>query len=97
MCIAHKNIFIGDNTSIGPNVCIYDHDHKFGEQGKKQGFNSSEVIIEENVWIGAGTIILRGTHIGKNCVIGAGCVIKGEVPENSLVTQNREVKIVKLK
>jgi len=96
ICAAHEYIKIGDNTAIGPNVCIYDHDHKFDENGKKPGFRTSQVIIEENVWIGAGSIILRGTHIGKNTVIGAGCVVKGMINENSLVTQGRELKISKL-
>lgn len=96
ICAAHTKISIGSNTSIGPNVCIYDHDHKFGEQGKEKGFNTKEVIIGDNVWIGAGTIILRGTEIGQNCVIGAGCVVKGNIPANSLVTQDRNLKISKL-
>lgn len=96
LCVSHEKIYIGDNVSIGPNVCIYDHDHKFNEKGKQSGFKMSDVIIEENVWIGAGCIILRGTHIGKNTVIGAGCIIKGDIPPNSLVTQNRQLNIVKL-
>lgn len=96
ICAAHKKIEIKDNTSIGPNVCIYDHDHKFNENGKISGFSKKDIIIEENVWIGAGSIILKGSHIGKNSVIGAGCIVKGEIPENSLVTQNRELTITKL-
>ena len=97
ICAAHKFISIGNNSSIGPNCCIYDHDHRFGKNGKEPGFKTDDVVIEENVWIGAGSIILRGTHIGKNSVIGAGCIIKGDIPPNSLVTQNREINIVELK
>ena len=97
ICASHKFISIGDNSSIGPNCCIYDHDHKFGKNGKESGFKTGDVIIEENVWIGAGCLILRGTHIGKNSVIGAGCIVKGNIPPNSLVTQNRNLSIVELK
>lgn len=97
MCISHKSIIIGDDCSFGPNVCIYDHDHAFDENGKIKGaFKSSEIIIENNVWIGANTVILRGSHIGENSVIGAGSIIKGYIPPNSLVTQKRETNIRKL-
>jgi len=46
-------------------------------------------VIGDNVWIGAGCIILRGTVIGDNCVIGAGSVIKGKIESNTLITQRR--------
>lgn len=90
------HVKIGESVWFGPNVFIYDHDHKFDENGKKEGYKLGEVIIGNNVWIGAGAIILRGTTIGDNCVIGAGCVVKGDIPNNSLVTQDRALKITKL-
>lgn len=90
-----QKISIGDNCSFGPNVCIYDHDHSFNTGGKVPNkFKCSDVIIEDGCWIGAGVIILRGTHIGKNSVIGAGTVVKGSIPSNSLVTSNRENNII---
>ena len=52
-------------------------------------FKTSPVIIGNNVWIGANTVILRGTEIGDNCVIGAGCVIKGKYGANSVIVQKR--------
>ena len=53
-----------------------------------------EVIIEENVWIGEKSIILKGTKIGKNSIIGAGSVVSGEVPDNAIFAGNpaREIK-----
>ena len=36
---------------------------------------------------------MRGTHIGDNCVIGAGCVLRGDIPANSVVTQERKTEI----
>ena len=53
-----------------------------------------EVIIEENVWIGEKSIVLKGTKIGKNSIIGAGSVVSGEVPENVIFAGNpaREIK-----
>lgn len=94
MCVSYRLITIGDDCSFGPNVCIYDHDHAFNSNGKIRGeFKSSDVIIENNVWIGANSIILRGSHIGANSVIGAGCIIKGYIPANSLIIQKRETII----
>lgn len=94
--VAKKDIRIGRGCSFGPGVVIYDHDHKFGAGGIKEGFNCSEVVIGNHCWIGANTIILRGTHIGANCVIGAGCVVKGDIPDNTLVTQGRDLVMKKL-
>ena len=53
-----------------------------------------EVIIEENVWIGEKSIVLKGSKIGKNSIIGAGSVVNGVVPENVVFAGNpaREVK-----
>lgn len=97
--IAHKLIKIGRNTVFGPNICIYDHDHVFNENGKiPNKYNCSSVIIGNNVWVGAGVIILRGTQIGDNCIIGAGCVISGFIPSNSVVTSSvRNLKITPLR
>lgn len=98
MCVSYKSIKIGDNCSFGPNVCIYDHDHAFNSNGKIKGhFKSSEIIIENNVWVGANSVILRGSYIGENSVVGAGSIIKGNIPKNSLVTQKRDNNISKLK
>lgn len=96
--IARKNTRIGKGTLLGPNVCIYDHDHAFGTEGIiKDEMTYGAISIGNNVWIGAGTIILKNTTIGDNCVIGAGCVVSGEIPACSLVTAtNRILKITPL-
>lgn len=95
--VCRDSISIGDGTIFGPNVCIYDHDHLFGADGKVDGeYNCSPISIGSNVWIGAGVIILRGSTIGDNCVVGAGSIISGFIPPNSLVTNQRDVSIVSL-
>lgn len=100
MIACHECIEIGDDVQLGPNVQIYDHDHDFrAEGGLKAGkYKSSPVKIGNNVWIGANTVILRGTEIGDNCVIGAGSVLKGRVPASSIIIQNRvnEVKQISI-
>ncbi len=92
--VCREKITIGNNCSFGPNVCIYDHDHIYSKYGtKNQGYKTSSVVIEDNCWIGANTVILRGTQIGTGSVIGAGTIIKGSIPPHSLVTSNRELVI----
>ena len=88
--VSKGSVFIGSGTSIGPNVCIYDHDHLVTKDGfLKNGFNTGSVTIGKNVWIAAGVIILKGSVIGDNCVIGAGTLIKGTVANNSMVYSQR--------
>ena len=82
-----QKIVIGDNTQIGPKVCIYDHDHDY--KGQK-GYVCSDVIIGKNVWIGAGSVILRGCIIGDNSIIAAGSVVKCIVPPNTVLIQKKE-------
>ena len=80
MIVAHEKIEIGDGTTIGPNVCIYDHDHD-----GKGGYKAKPVIIGKNVWIGAGCILLKGISIGDNAVVGAGTVVTRDISSNSTV------------
>ena len=93
--VCHDFISIGEGTTIGPYVCIYDHDHVFDPVNgvDQKSFITKPVVIGNNCWIGANTIILRGTEIGDNCVIAAGSVIKGSYRDNSLVIQKRNTII----
>ena len=89
--VCRKKITIGNNVAFGPNVLVYDHDHIMDSTDgiNSSSYNTGNIIIGDNTWIGAGTIILLGTHIGKNCVSGAGSVVKGSVPDNTRLIQKR--------
>lgn len=91
MVISHEKVTIGDDVQFGPNVLIYDHDHDFRIKDglKNLKYKTAPVEIGNNVWIGANVVILMGTKIGHNCVIGAGSVIKGEYSNNSIIVQKR--------
>lgn len=92
IAICHQRIRIGSNCAFGPNVVIYDHDHKFNSMGFAQDeYNTSPIEIGDNCWIGANVTILRGTIIGEGSVIGAGTVVRGVIPPHSLVTSGREM------
>lgn len=92
--VCRKHISIGDCTMIGPNVVIYDHDHRFGLEGlARSEYKTGDVIIGKGCWIGANAVILRGTTIGDGCVIGAGTVVKGNIPTCSIVTNDRTIRL----
>lgn len=93
---AFKLIEIGDNTIIGENVSVYDHNHCFNKRCNimESGFSIAPVKIGKNVWIGSGCIILKGTTIGDNCVIGAGSIVSADIKDNSICVQNRDLCVV---
>ena len=90
---AHKGIHIGDDVEFGPNVSIFDHDHKYSGGYKKKEFLEDEIFIGNNVWIGTGCVILRGTYIADNSVIAAGSVLKGVYKQSALIYQRRDTVI----
>lgn len=87
-------ITIGSNVSVGPNVLILDHDHDY--KGDFKNYVKKEVIIGNNVWIGAGCIILKGVNIGENCVIAAGSLVTKDVPKDTLFYNKRENILTKI-
>lgn len=94
MISCKSSINIGNGCQFGPDVKIFDNNHKYNAQcGVCAEHSSAPIIIGDNCWIGANTIILKGTTIGKNTVVGAGCVVSGIIPDCSVVTQNRSLHI----
>lgn len=93
-----ERITIGDNTQLGPNVMVYDHDHDFRVEGgiRSGKFKKSSIKIGNNVWIGANCIILRGTVIGDNCIVAAGSVLTGKYPANTVIMQKRQTTIYEI-
>lgn len=105
-CFFNNDCSINSNHLIkiggvlfGENVKIYDHNHRFNEHKpiKAQGFSNGTVTIGERCWIGSNVTILKGSEIGNNCVIGAGCVISGKVPDNSIVRLRQAVEIEEIR
>ncbi|TGE39740.1 acyltransferase [Desulfosporosinus fructosivorans] len=90
---SHSRIKIGDYCMFGENVKIYDHNHVFKDSNTPivmQGFSSAEVEIGDNCWIGSNVIILKGVHIGRHSVIGAGCVIYKDIPSETSIKCKQE-------
>lgn len=98
---ARKGIYIGDNTAIGGNCKILDNDfHPIETEERikllssKNGGDATDLIpskeihIGRNCFIGCNTIILKGTVLGDNCVVGAGAVVSGKFDDNCVIAGN---------
>lgn len=96
---AMEKIEIGDNCLIGANCKIIDNDFhpldkNLRKQNKTEDIAKKEVFIGKDCFIGMNSIILKGTRIGDNCIIGAGSVVSGTFPDNVIVAGN-PAKIIK--
>jgi maltose O-acetyltransferase len=79
-------ISIGNRVTLAPRVHILAHD---ASTKNHLGYTKiAKVKIEDNVFVGAGTIILPGVTIGKNSIIGSGSVVSKSIPENSVAVGN---------
>lgn len=80
-----KSIKIGNNVRCGANTLITDTD--WHTDDSRAGENK-EIVIDDNVWLGYGVKVLKGVHIGRNSVIGAGSVVTHSIPENVIAAGN---------
>ena len=86
--VAHLSVEIGDDVWTGPYVYITDQNHGYADPdipiGRQLPVNRP-VTIGSGSWLGAGAIVLPGARIGRNVVIAAGSVVRGEVPDRCVV------------
>ena len=90
-------VMIGNNVILAQNVVLSALNHNFEDvltTINQQGVKTDQIIIENNVWIGANTSILTGVHIGEHVVVGAGSVVTKDIPSFSVVVGN-PAKIIK--
>lgn len=91
---AHGKINIGNHVMFGPGVNIHGGNHKMDQVGvymdqvSKEYGSDPDIVIEDDVWIGANAIVLAGVHIKRGAVIGAGSVIAKDVPAYAVVVGN---------
>lgn len=79
---------IGDDVMIGPNVSLITSSHPLAPSERRDGVIARPIVIEKNVWIAAGAIVIGGVTIGENSVVAAGAVVTRDVPRDSLVAGN---------
>jgi acetyltransferase-like isoleucine patch superfamily enzyme len=87
MLDASESIVIGERCMIGPSCYITDHDHgtRAGHMVASQPLKSVQTRIGNDVWIGAGAIVLKGVTIGDGAVIGAGAVVTTDAPAGAIL------------
>lgn len=75
---ASGGLTLGDRVMLGPNVMIWTVNHRFADPEKpiaEQGFDYDPVVIEDDVWIGAGAFIMPGVHLPRGCIVSARSVV----------------------
>ena len=83
------HIYIGDHVMIAPNVVIATGTHPIHpELRRKEAQFNLPVHIQDNVWLGAGCLVMPGVTIGENSVIGAGGVVTKDIPANVVAVGN---------
>ncbi len=83
---AQQLVRIGAFSNIGPHVTMMDNDfHRLEPERRQERPESQPIMLEENVWVGARAIILRGVTIGAGSVVAAGSVVTRDVPPRMLV------------
>lgn len=95
-CIVSANcVDIGNDVLLGANVTIIDTDfHPIAPAGRRHSddrsaIGTAPVVICDNVFVGAGSIILKGVRIGRDSVVGAGSVVPaGDYPQGSILAGN---------
>ena len=81
-----ERIEIGAGTMMGEGVRFYDHDHIYtAETIEKWQWTTAPIRVGRDCWIGSNVTILKGVTIGDNAIIGAGCLIRNDIPSNSVV------------
>jgi carbonic anhydrase/acetyltransferase-like protein (isoleucine patch superfamily) len=86
--VAHQSVAIGDDVWTGPYVYITDQNHGYEDPDTPIGNQfpvNRPVSIGQGSWLGAGAIILPGARIGRNVVVAAGAVVRGDVPDRCVV------------
>ncbi len=103
MICAAREVRIGDHCRTGPGVKIYDTDlHPLDAEARRQNYGTlplagtARVVIQDDVWIGAAAVILKGVTLHHGAIVGAGAVVTESVPAGAVVAGNpaRVVRMV---
>jgi maltose O-acetyltransferase len=82
----NNEVHIGHHVMVGPVVQIYTAAHLLRAEARIQGWEVAKpIVIEDDVWLGGGAILLPGVRTGRNAVVGAGAVVSPDVPANTVV------------
>ena len=85
--VSYAGVRIGDDCLIGEYVSIRDANHgtELGQPMRCQEHTAELIVIEDDVWIGRGAVILKGVRIGTGAIVGANSVVTRDVPPLTVV------------
>ncbi len=86
--LGQGGISIGEDCLLSPSVTVVSENHIYADPSvpiRAQGEQRLHTVIERDVWIGAGAVILGGSHIGQGAVVAAGAVVRGVVEPGTIV------------
>ena len=81
-------VTIGNHVNLAQSITVTALNHNFDDSDKRideQGVSTSQVVIGDDVWIGANAVVLPGVTIGTHSIVAAGAVVTKDVPPHSLV------------
>ncbi|MCF2492563.1 acyltransferase [Dyadobacter sp. CY351] len=84
-------ITVGNNVILAQNIVASGLNHNYADIRQpihQQGVSVAPIVIEDDCWIGANTVITAGVRIGKHCVIAAGAVVTKNIPPYSVAVGN---------
>lgn len=90
-CVIIGPVTIGNNVMLAQNIVISGLNHGYKNIALSPSLQPVEcktILIGDDVWVGANSVITAGVHIGKHCVIGAGSVVTKDIPDYSVAVGN---------
>jgi len=84
-------VTIGNKVNLAQNVVISGLNHNYEKVDRMiadQGVSTQGIVVEDDVWIGANSVVLAGVHIGRHVIVGAGSIVTKNVPSYSIVLGN---------
>ncbi len=86
--VCHESITIGDDVWFGQEVYVTDANHGYSDPRTPPGLQlgaHTPVVISDGCWIGHGSVILAGAHLGEHVVVAAGSVVRGTFPARAVI------------
>lgn len=81
-------VTIGSHVNLAQGITVTALNHNFEDPDRRideQGVSTSQVVIDDDVWIGTNAVVLPGVTIGKHSIVAAGAIVTKDVPPHSLV------------
>lgn len=84
---AAGGVSIGENVIMGQHISFHAEEHNYSRVDcpiREQGTRRKGIVVEDDCWIGSNATFLDGVHVGRGCVIGAGALVNGTIPDYSI-------------